>query len=887
MADKRISQLVERVTVANNDVVPIVASGASTTNKATISSIQTFMQGNLDLGVTSVGITLGSTGTDVNVTGSPITTSGNITINIPDASATARGVVSTGTQTFAGIKTFTSTIRADVSVLLAQAGTALPTDLRNISGTGLTSSGSNGFGFNSGNNIYFSGSDKGGGIISFNNTGNQTYTLQNASGTLAFTSDLTGYVTLGTAQTITAQKTFTTSGSSDTMIISHGSGSGIALDVIKAGNGEAIRVQKTSGSGNAVTITGGTLSAEAGQFSGDVQTATRFAASSGANGITISPNVGGTQNRIETTGSLPLSLVSAAAITLAAGGVTPQFTLSSAGLVTLTGALNGTSATFLSGSSSTIGLIVGGAGGSGATRQGQIRFGDAGSVYKIQGGEDYGAFNFMIGSGTPLSIASTGAATFSSTISATGTIRTDGASNGILLRNGFTAEIINPTNNTRDIQFNQDTNATVMFKGNGNVGIGTASPLARLEVTSNSPSSTEVQRWSYNTANPNFSLRLRQDVSSGLVKHVFDVINDATTYSNNLVLTNGNVGIGTASPGAYRLYLQGNNAVEAIGVGFNDTGTSGRNYSIRSDQGSFIFQDVTASAERMRITSGGAVAIGATSTNGRLGVRGTTNDSSAYAFEAANSSGNTLFIVRNDGNVGVNTVPAARFEVKQGGSEIPFIIDSSSDSFGAYTQYQVNNSGGWETGMAKASEGYKYLFCYGSFGESNSKMTLTNTGNLLLSTASNDFGSRQVNFSSSSYTYHSIRTGTGSEGHLVFSNGNGVVGSIFTNGMATFYNATSDYRIKEDLQEIKGLEKVQAIKVYDYKWKSSESRMDGVLAHELAEILPYAVTGEKDEQDENGNDKMQAVDYSKIVPILIKAIQELKIEIDSLKNQIK
>jgi hypothetical protein len=93
MADKRISQLVDRGTVVNSDVVPIVVSGAVTTNKATISSIQTFMQGNLDLGVTSVGITTGSTGTDINVTGSPVTSSGNITINIPTASAANRGLL--------------------------------------------------------------------------------------------------------------------------------------------------------------------------------------------------------------------------------------------------------------------------------------------------------------------------------------------------------------------------------------------------------------------------------------------------------------------------------------------------------------------------------------------------------------------------------------------------------------------------------------------------------------------------------------------------------------------------------------------------------------------------------------------------------------------------
>jgi hypothetical protein len=52
------------------------------------------MQGNLDLGVTSVGITIGTSGTNVSVTGSPVTSSGNITINIPTASATNRGALS-------------------------------------------------------------------------------------------------------------------------------------------------------------------------------------------------------------------------------------------------------------------------------------------------------------------------------------------------------------------------------------------------------------------------------------------------------------------------------------------------------------------------------------------------------------------------------------------------------------------------------------------------------------------------------------------------------------------------------------------------------------------------------------------------------------------------
>jgi hypothetical protein len=111
----------------------------------------------------------------------------------------------------------------------------------------------------------------------------------------------------------------------------------------------------------------------------------------------------------------------------------------------------------------------------------------------------------------------------------------------------------------------------------------------------------------------------------------------------------------------------------------------------------------------------------------------------------------------------------------------------------------------------------------------------------------------------------------------------GGVGQITRVGTtnAVLYTTTSDYRLKEDLQEIKGLDKISAIKVYDFKWKDNEYRMDGVLAHELQEIIPYAVSGDKD------GDKMQGVDYSLIVPVLVKAIQELKAEVDTLKQLVK
>jgi hypothetical protein len=103
------------------------------------------------------------------------------------------------------------------------------------------------------------------------------------------------------------------------------------------------------------------------------------------------------------------------------------------------------------------------------------------------------------------------------------------------------------------------------------------------------------------------------------------------------------------------------------------------------------------------------------------------------------------------------------------------------------------------------------------------------------------------------------------------------VGSIYVSGSATAYNTNSDYRLKEDLKDFNGLEMISNIPVYNYKWKVDESRSYGVMAHELQEVLPDAVSGEKDAEE------MQGVDYSKIVPLLIKSIQELKAEIELLK----
>jgi hypothetical protein len=111
------------------------------------------------------------------------------------------------------------------------------------------------------------------------------------------------------------------------------------------------------------------------------------------------------------------------------------------------------------------------------------------------------------------------------------------------------------------------------------------------------------------------------------------------------------------------------------------------------------------------------------------------------------------------------------------------------------------------------------------------------------------------------------------------------VGSITVTTSATAFNTSSDYRLKTDFKDYNGLSLINSIKTYDYAWTIDNTRAYGVKAHELQELLPYMVFGEKDAINEDNSIKPQAVDYSKLVPILTKAIQELSAKVTALENK--
>lgn len=253
-----------------------------------------------------------------------------------------------------------------------------------------------------------------------------------------------------------------------------------------------------------------------------------------------------------------------------------------------------------------------------------------------------------------------------------------------------------------------------------------------------------------------------------------------------------------------------------------------------------------------------------------------------------------LSVNYSNGNVGIGTTAPG------------FTLDVHSGSAGSIANYNTTRTGGG--GFAIANNGNARLYLgtanwTGISGESTSstaialssaensaiifatnaaysvteRMRITSGGTVLIGVTSEDaVGGITIRPTGTTMVFNNLNT---APTVMSFQYNSSAVGSITRSTTTTSYNITSDYRLKEDLKPIKGLEILNKIKVYDYKWKSEDTRMDGVMAHELAEVLPYAVTGVKDGAE------MQSVDYSKIVPVLIQAIKDQQVQIEQLKNK--
>jgi len=129
---------------------------------------------------------------------------------------------------------------------------------------------------------------------------------------------------------------------------------------------------------------------------------------------------------------------------------------------------------------------------------------------------------------------------------------------------------------------------------------------------------------------------------------------------------------------------------------------------------------------------------------------------------------------------------------------------------------------------------------------------------------------------------------TGSSGtrqFVSFRISNSTKGSISSDGSTTSYNTSSDYRLKENVTyDWDATSRLKQLKPARFNFIiDPDTTVDGFLAHEAQSVIPESVTGTKDEVDDDGNAVMQGIDQSKLVPLLVKTIQELEARITALE----
>jgi hypothetical protein len=426
----------------------------------------------------------------------------------------------------------------------------------------------------------------------------------------------------------------------------------------------------------------------------------------------------------------------------------------------------------------------------------------------------------------------------------------------------------------------------------GDVGIGTASPAQRLDVqaaacVSKLTSTTGTNAVFTQMVNTGGNFYIGIDSSAGgttgtaYARFVYgDGLYPMTFWTNSAermrITSAGEVGIGTTSPTS-PLVVSGSGST---------TGTINIKHPGNTSFGVALFVQSTAGTDDPSIciqnyNGGSPVGYGISCTDsGDLAFLSGTNPASTFGTERMriDSSGKVLIgtttsIVKL---TVVDTDPVVATFKSDSASGAGIYLDNSGRASGKKFGILVGNVANGALSIKDETAGAD-------------RLVIDSSGNLLVGTTTQVgagvFCVKAVPSTSNSIaTYPSTNA---SYNPAVFLNSSlSQIGSIACTTTATAYNTSSDYRLKENIAPMTGaLAKVQVLKPVTYTWKADGSNGEGFIAHELAEVVPDCVTGEKDAVDAEGKPQYQGIDTSFLVATLVSAIQELKAEIDLLKGK--
>jgi hypothetical protein len=235
--------------------------------------------------------------------------------------------------------------------------------------------------------------------------------------------------------------------------------------------------------------------------------------------------------------------------------------------------------------------------------------------------------------------------------------------------------------------------------------------------------------------------------------------------------------------------------------------------------------------------------------------------------------------INNSGKVGIGTDdPDRLFHLK--GTQ-PYIYLEDTDG--------ATNKGNWEIGGYSGGGRLQFNNTNDDGTTKYSPMVLVEEeygGAVAICRNNNGTSSLQIkNKTAAGGTLLSEVDSSGVHYHMHFISPSGTCGYIYTNGTTTTYGSVSDYRLKENITPISGsIDRLKQLKPSSFNFKvDSTKSFEGFIAHELQDVCPEAVMGDKDGVDNEGEPFYQSVDYGKLTILLTGALQEAIARIETLE----
>ena len=344
------------------------------------------------------------------------------------------------------------------------------------------------------------------------------------------------------------------------------------------------------------------------------------------------------------------------------------------------------------------------------------------------------------------------------------------------------------------------------------------------------------------------------------------------TTGSALTFDGTNLGIGTSSPGE-KLEVAGKLKITSPSADLilDATGTvANARWRILAQTGNtaklFRISDDTAGADRLVIDASGNLGLGVTP--------------SAWA-----TSGRKVF------QIGTGGAGVTHFA---GGGGVNVL--SNNTYFDGTSSIYINN--GVAQQYIQSSSGHVWNTApSGTAGNAISftqAMTLDSSSNLLVGKTSFDYSIRgfqaspvgDVGNTQPGACFFANRTTTTGDAFIWFYGGV-KVGSVSVTGSATSYNTSSDYRLKDNQQPLTGSGKfIDSLQPKTWSWKADGSKGVGFIAHEVQEVSPQSVVGEKDAVDEEGNPIMQAMEYgsAEFIANIVAELQSLRKRVAALEQ---